>query len=321
MLIKNSRGPASGLVNTNWQSTPGPMGLNDSADANRPLRMPNQPGVNPFYLDAEVTLIAKGGKRRKRSKATRRRGGSSTTVLYIYDKTDRVVGEDILAKEIFKAGRKNMVSVASWDDLATAIKRHTSIDHLILSFHGYEGGLIVGGDSRYVDEANVLKLFQSKSGGSVPTINKISFVGCNVGGRPAKMATFARLFSANTVSGYTWYMVRQEITLDLPRGNSVADIKNILKPYADFVRPKLNPSAMAAATRSRDKKFKLLLMYGASTYSTIDKFPLDSRKKRNFKPVGEARQTSIAASKAKQAEADYDASPVTPFEKVIVTLQ
>jgi len=283
--------------------------------------MPSRPGINPLHLDAEGTLIAQRPKRKQRSKSTRGRSRKSTTVLYVFDKTDKVVGEEILAREIFKTARKNMVGVGSWDDLARVIKRHASIDHLVLSFHGYEGGLIVGNNSRYVDEASVIKLFQSKSGAGVPTINNISFVGCNVGGRPAKMATFAKLFSAKTVSGYTWYMVRQEITVELPPGNTVSDINKFLSPYVNFVRPKINAAAMVAATKKRRKKFKLLVMYGARSYSTIDSFPLDSRKKREYKPIGEASQTNIDAASAKRVEAEFDESPVTTFQKVTVTMR
>lgn len=320
-MIKSRQGPMGGCSNPSWQLTPGSTGLNDPGDPSSPFNMPNRPGVNRLHLDAEATLIAKGPKRKKRRKSARKKHRKSATILYLFDAKSKVPGEDLLAREIFKTSRKNMVGVGSWDDFANVVNGYSSIEHLVLSFHGYEGGLNIGNNLRDVDEKSVIGLFAPKTGSDAPSIDKISFVGCNVGGRPAKMATFANLFGAKTVSGYTWYIGRQEITFELPPGNTASEITKTLKPYSSFVRPKPNASAMAAATRRKKKVIKLLIMYGAKSYSTIDSFPLDSRKKRVFKPIDEAAQTTVTVSNAKKLETEIDESPVTSFQKVTVKLK
>jgi hypothetical protein len=295
------------------------LGRNDAADADAPSGPPDRPGVLGLEGTVPAVLLAQVGKpkRRRRKRQTR----ATAKIVFLYDASQPVVGEEILASDVFKAKRRDMVGVRSWDELGKAINGYAAIDRLVFSFHGYGGGMNVGGDLRDLDQKTVESLFSAKSGAAKTRADHISFIGCNVGTRPTKMAAFGGFLGASKVDGYTWYMVRQEITVELPKGTTEGDIRKSLDPYKKFVRPPLNTAAIARETRNRKTEKKLLIMYGSKDGATIKKFPVGFGAGREFKPIDEATERAVAAKKAAAAEKDIYNAPVTAFEKVVVTVK
>lgn len=216
-----------------------------------------------------------------------------------------------MAREMFKiSGAKAMKAVKSWDALAAAIRGHSSIGRLVLSFHGYGGGLIVGNHARDLDQASVRSLFTK--GGAATQIGEIAFMGCNIGSRPAKLAAFGKMFGAKKVSGYTWFLVHQRVTVR-PGGSDDAAIRKALEPYRKFILP---PLGKARLTPNATSNF--LVIYGASAYETA-KFPLSFGDARKFKPLSEAGERTITGKDAVAVEKELEASPVSPFQRIVVS--
>jgi hypothetical protein len=166
----------------------------------------------------------------------------------------------------------------------------------------------------------VKDLFASKTGEVRTQIDDIAFVGCNVGSRPARMAAFGKLFDASTVTGYSWWIVRQEIDITIPKGSTESSLRKALAPYAKWVRPPINYVALALAARRADATRKLLVMY-ASYEGDFLKFPVSFGSSRGFKPIGEAEDLKLTGGQAAAKEKEFDDSPVVPFYKVTVELK
>jgi len=90
-----------------------------------------------------------------------------------------------------------------------------------------DGGLIVGVKGKSLDE--VRSLFAKKPSDSGPTgVNEINFFGCNVANSPSKMMTFEKLFGAKKVSGYTWSVGTQPVSVTLHKGTDEATARKTL---------------------------------------------------------------------------------------------
>jgi hypothetical protein len=208
-----------------------------------------------------------------------------------------------------------VVAVDNWEGLAKEIMNRPRIDHLGLHFHSFSGGMLVGGDGREVSEQSVTKLFTKQT-----RVDKISFFGCHIGKAPTDMWTFANLFQAHEVSGYTWTIVWQPITWNFPRGTDAKGARDAMSPYKDLVIDSLPaPEIVVSWTRSQNHLHKAIVMYGSRDDSTVpnDKMPFTVAD-REHKALKDAEVRNIKPADTKQVQQDLILSPTPPFQKVIV---
>jgi hypothetical protein len=222
----------------------------------------------------------------------------------------------ILAKGLFAiTDSKLVVPIDDWDGLAKEIQKHPKIDHLALHFHAFSGGMLVGGDGRELNEKSVLDLFTKP-----PRITKISFVGCHTGKAPTNMWTFAKIFSASSVSGFTWTVVWQWVTFTFPKGVAEKAAKDMLTPFEKLAVEMLPaPKIIEATAKSGGRTVKTVAMYGSSDDSTVSTLPL-SFQDRSHKPLKDAENRVIKPTDAGKVERDLLTSPVPPFQNVTVSL-
>jgi hypothetical protein len=235
--------------------------------------------------------------------------------LYLYDSEFDASTEQTIAQQGYGIADKP-IPTRDWKSLAETIMKQTKVGQLVLSFHSFDGGMVVGGNARTLSEESVTKLFTKR-----PTINKIAFAGCNVGNRPAEMAAFARMFGAKSVSGYTWSTVKQTLKIKLPKGTTEEAAKKVLDPLEQYVVGVL-PAAKVVATQThksrKDYEVNLVILYGSDDGSTASAIPIPERESKNRKPWKKAAKTEIPATQAKKAEQAYQSSPVVAFELVTV---
>jgi hypothetical protein len=221
----------------------------------------------------------------------------------------------VMAKGLFGiTDKKLLVSIDDWDGLAKEIQKHPKIDHLALHFHAFSGGMLVGGDGRELNETSVIGLFTKP-----PKITKISFVGCHTGKAPTNMWTFAKLFSASSITGYTWTLVWQWATFTFPKGVAASQVRDRLTPFEKMAIEMLpEPKVIEAIAKSGDRIVKTVLMYGSSDDSFASTVPIPSHD-RSHKPLKDAENRVIKAADAEKVERDLMNSPVPPFQNVTVT--
>lgn len=300
------RKPLAGVTNSVLSSTPGPTGINDSGDPNHPLCLRNRDeSVDTYESTGRILLAKKGGIARPAKPKIKE--------LYLYDSSSKAVDERIIAKEIFKiTNKKAFKPINSWKTLGKVINRYSVIGKLVLSFHGYGGGMIVGGHVRDVDQLQVKKLFSGKN--TAPMVTEIHFFSCNIGNRPVRLAAFGRLFGAKTVSGYTWYIVHQRVTLKLGSGDT-ASVKRQLKPYRGFIVPSINDGSLKP-----NRVIRFMIIYGSSDGGSA-RFPLSFGDERKFKPLNQARERKVMLTKVGSVQQELESSPISPFERIVVTLR
>ncbi len=236
--------------------------------------------------------------------------------LFLFDKEFDPKVEAIAAKGMFGIKDKP-VPVGSWEDLAKEIQRQAQIGKLVLSFHSFPGGMLVGGNGRELGEKSVRDLFKKP-----PRVESISFVGCNVGGRPVQMVAFAKLFSAKKVSGYTWYVVKQTVSIKIPKGTSKETIKSTLDPFVPYSAEMLPAADLIAKVYAFKQNYTLNLVayYGSSEGDAASTIPISAAERRKHKPWTAAVKVDIRASEADAKEKFYEKTPVVDFELVTVTL-
>jgi hypothetical protein len=214
-----------------------------------------------------------------------------------------------------------MLAIKSWNALAKEILLHKKIDHLILSFHSYSGGLLVGIVARDLDQKNVKDLFMVKSGGVPTRVTRISFDGCNIANSPRRMTSFAQWFRAEKVSGYTWSIAVQQAWIKIPKGMDETSIKKDLGPYKKYIISNLPDSqALAKRCRAGDIKETFIVSYGSEDGSTAQ-FPLKPSQEKVIKPLSSARERTVNAAEVDNLQNEYDLAVIQAFEHVTITFQ
>ena len=236
--------------------------------------------------------------------------------LFLYD-SDFIADEERMFAQWASNSSDKPVPIDDWPGLAAAIMGQSKISQLVLHFHSYDGGILVGSENKTLDEPSVAALF-TKPGSKPPQIDTITFLGCNVGGRPAALLAFADLFKAKSVSGYTWYVVHQRITINFPKGMSEADVKKFLDPYVPYaINPLPAAPVLAKVLGSRKVDQDILVFYGSRDES-FTPIPIEPGKGRTHKSWKDAEPVTIPANDAKAKEQAYQADPVLPFWLVTV---
>jgi hypothetical protein len=245
-------------------------------------------------------------------------GRNQMADLYLHDSASDFDpnAEAVIAKGLFSISDSNLiVPVDDWDDLAKEIQKHPKIDRLVLHFHAFSGGMLVGGNGRELNEKSVLDLFTKP-----PKVEKISFVGCHTGKAPTNMWTFAKIFSASSVSGFTWTVVWQWVNFKFPKGVTEKAARDILTPFEKLSVEMLPASKVIEATaKSGDRTANTVAMYGSSDDSTLSTLPI-SLQDRAHKPLKDAENRLIKPADAAKVERDLMTSPVPPFQNVTVSL-
>ena len=237
--------------------------------------------------------------------------------LYLFDSNFDAAGERIIAKGMYGIAEKP-VPIDDWDGLAAAIQKQTKIGHLAFGFHGFDGGMQVGGDGRWLGEELVKKLFTKP-----PQVDKISFFGCNVANRPVDMAAFGKIFGAASVTGFTWSTIKTPIKIELPKGVAEKKIKDALDPFVPY-SVELIPAAnvlIKTHTSRKDHVINLVAFYGSHDGTTASSLPIPFGEQKNRKPLKEAVKKTIKVADAAATEKTYQASPIVGFELLTVTLK
>lgn len=243
--------------------------------------------------------------------------GAVMADLYLHDSDFDAAQEKIIANGMFGITEKP-VPIDDWKGLAAAIQKHTKIGHLALSFHSFGGGMIVGSEGRELGEESVTKLFTKP-----PQVDRISFFGCNVGNRPVQMAAFGKLFAAKSVTGFTWWTIKQPVNVKLPKGVSEEKIKKALDPFVPY-SVELIPAAevlVKTHTSRKDHEINIVAVYGSPDGSTASTLPIPLGEQKNRKPWKEAVKKMIKLADAAATEKAYDASPTVAYELLTVTLK
>jgi hypothetical protein len=236
--------------------------------------------------------------------------------LYLHNATFDKESEKTVARGMFGIEGKFVIPIGTWGELATEIKKYSTVDNLVFAFHGYDGGMTVGDRVYDLDDKFVLGLFDR----TTTKADKISFVNCRVGNGPGKMRNFAKLFKAKSVSGYTWWLIKQTIKANIPKGATEAAIAKTLEPYIPY-SVEMIPAAktLVVQTKGTSREVVIVVLYGSDDQSTVP-IPISFTDSKGHKPWKNAANVTVTAENADAAENAYASSPVTDFELVTVTL-
>ena len=176
--------------------------------------------------------------------------------------------------------------------------------------------MTVGGDERDLNQKPVTSHFDK-----TPKAEQIYFVNCRVGLGPARMRDFAKLFGAGSVSGYTWWLVKQVFTVKIPKGAKEEVIKMAPDPFSPYT-VEMFPIAniLKSQTQGTVRDVIIVALYGSSDQSPASTVPIPFVGSKNHKAWTQATKRNIAATDAAAAGEDYEANPVPDFEQVTVTL-
>lgn len=215
---------------------------------------------------------------------------------------------------IWRIDGKQQRQADDLDSLASEIGKYDKLEELVLCYHGYSGGILVGGDAYTLSDPQIAKAFAKKK----TQIDCIRFEGCWVGEDPDEMAAFGRLFGSSTVSGFTWTGWSNTIDLNMPKGTTPEALKKLVEPFEKwFVPNSVNMPMLAQRARQGSRQTIGLLWY----QYTLDDHPpyLNDNYRKfgavTFKARNEARPRTVAAKDAKPSD-----SPHPPFEYVTVKL-
>lgn len=240
--------------------------------------------------------------------------------LFLYEKSSNPLSARLIAKDLYNVSAVARVKpVKDLNDLGVKINAEQKITHLILSFHGYRGGIMIDGHLYDLDGNAVKKALSVQQGRSIPDIDKIDFFGCDIGKKPSNLQAFGNIYGASQVSAYTWPIVHQLMKINIPKGTSIEEIRKQMSPYREYTLGFRDPAQIAAQAQRKDIDETLILVYGSENGSTTT-FPLSFGQKFKYKALSEAKITEIKSSNAKKSDADYD-SPVVFFERVTVKLK
>lgn len=232
--------------------------------------------------------------------------------LFLYDR-ELAAGPAIAA--IWKIDAKQQRRVDDLAGAAKAIGEFKQLEELVMYFHGYAGGIILGGDAYSLSDPKVAQAFA----GTTTKIQHIRFEGCWVGEAPDEMAAFGRLFSSSYVSGFTWTGWAQDIEVMIPKAVNAKDLKQILSPYERWFMPG-GPDVVQLASMAKQSSVKrrIWLLWYQYTLQNQPPYVDDNYKKYGpvtYKARSEAKGRTVEAKDAKRSTA-----PVPPFEYVTVKL-
>jgi hypothetical protein len=234
---------------------------------------------------------------------------------------------------ILNVDPKDQVAIVTLADMARQIHKQDFWEEVILFVHGFAGGILVDGQGLDLDGEEIRQAFpKNRVGGKdasfpndlITYIKNIRFEGCWIGEDPKRMATFGKLFDAQTVSAFNWTMNTDSVTVTIPRGSTAASLQGVLTKFERWIMPG-SPTipVLASMARTRDTTVKLPLMwYRYALEDDPDKAPF---VKDNFERMGrhtyairsEATEREIAAERAVSNAGD----PSPPFEHVTVRLR
>ncbi|WP_419656865.1 uncharacterized protein Dvar_59910 [Desulfosarcina variabilis str. Montpellier] len=309
------RRPLCSFTNPDFLSTRGSTGWHDSGDRVHQVKIPRTGRPFSFEQPKKRILLAKKGGIAHPAKQT-------IAELFLYDSDmDRRVQLKIAKGKYNISNPKSVVPINSWKALAKKMLSFSRIDHLVLSFHAYSGGMLIGIEAKDLDAKSVKKLFTNKKGIVTTKIEKIDIDGCNVAENPTRMARFAKWFAARQISAYTWSLVFQRIKIKFSKGNDEGEIKKILAPYRKFIISNLPKAAtLAHRCKSGSLRIAFVIAYGSEdgTHAT---FPIPSRQEKYIKPLSSARERSINLPDVTSLQKEYDDSVIQSFEHVTIKLK
>jgi hypothetical protein len=134
------------------------------------------------------------------------------------------------------------------------------------------------------------------------------------------MAAFGRLFDSLRVSGYTWVHWQNDITLTIPRGATVNDLRDVWRPFEKWLAPGAPAMAqLASMARSAEKKITLPMEW--YQYTLEEKPPYVANNferfgRHNYKVRSEAKNRTLQAKDARPS-----AAAIPPFEYVTVEVR
>jgi hypothetical protein len=263
--------------------------------------------------------------------------GKTARILFLYEPGGKTARWDKeYAKRVLKITDKESIrSVSSWKELSKVISEYSTIDRLVLSFHGGPGALIIGSDYWELNSPAIKELFTRKGNPRkvprgkkktrvkparpVTKVQAIDIEGCNVAQKPHYMVEFAKMFSAKTVAGWTYFRVIQSISLTVTKGQDTSTIEKLLRPYQKYLLPGNPTSAeMVGAARNKDRAFELLCLWFQEVYSDD---PLPSiPNEREFRPsTGEGVERTIDSVQAESIAEEFD-GPVIFFYHITVNI-
>lgn len=218
------------------------------------------------------------------------------------------------------------------EDLAKEIHKQNELEELIIFVHGYSGGILVDGTAYDLDDERIKQAFPknkdaSNKDAAFPKdlktyVKNVRFEGCWVGEGPTRMATFGKLFDAQTVSAFNWTCNTNDVTTTIPRGHTTRDLAGYLGRFERWIMP-ASPTLpiLASMARSRAVKVTLPLMwYRYGLEDDPDKAPYVgdnyARMRHTYAARSDATKREVPADKAVN-----NSSPAPPFEYVTVRLR
>jgi hypothetical protein len=216
---------------------------------------------------------------------------------------------------IWKIDLKQIRQVDDLKGVANEVGKFKQLDELVMNFHGFAGGILLGGEGFKLSDQKVKDIFAK----TTTKIEHIRFEGCWVGEAPDEMAAFGRLFSSSFVSGFTWTSWNNDIEVKVPKGISPKDLRKFLSRFEKWLMPgSPDMGQLASLAKSHDFKKTLLLLWYQYTLQTQPPYENDNYKRlgsHTYKARSEVTNRTVEAKDAKTSD-----SPVPPFEYVTVKL-
>jgi hypothetical protein len=241
------------------------------------------------------------------------------TKLLIYDANVPRwnVTAPIFVEQVLQCDPKECLrKVRSWKELVSELRKYETIDQLVLYFHGFKGGLIIGGDGKELRE--VVRLFAR---GRRPKVNKqIDFEACRVAEGPDHLAAFARIFRAPTIRAYNYFYVDSILPVNVEKTDNSESLRRKLAQYRDY----LMPGTIDRLAKKKGKQKAVLEWFRIDRSRA--KLPLPPRptefdtRSRTFKRRNDAfRRVVSNEDDLRRLINDYR-SPAMQFEYVIIAI-
>jgi hypothetical protein len=311
-----------------------------------PLLQPEPRRQGPLGSDHHRVLLAQLGNARPPSAPAPSTSKTDVLMLHSPELKD---GAAAIAKLRFRLSDRNVIAIADFDQLASTIAAKSPIGLLVLDFHGGTGGEIkVGVLGDEVGSSRIRKLFTKTCSTNTckadaiigtrycakhqpsksepwfgPRVDQIVFESCVVGQAPDQLASFGKLFHADSVTGCTWFHVVAKQVVLLPRAATEAEIKEQLKPQQKYLmNGNPGPAEMAAKCKGGAYKQELWLEWWRGEFSgELPKSLGGSVNDRLCKARSELTKKTIASAEATAAAEELKNELLEPNPKeVIVTI-